>query len=236
MQNPLYGCSYGGLCLLLLKGKSWYGWKYISLDGPMKNLQKLLSKLQQDLFWSDFVHPEYQQILPLITSMAALVEMDYHWVKEEKYKHPEYPHEALQRVNENKDESIMDFQKSPEPRKVQPVVRAVPPIYVKHRVPIFISPSSTRGEKRKASGSSAHNSQPFSGVSLSHEPHHGSLTVRFSAWTESFSELSLFFQVQKRGMSEISETSRDTDSNRMVCFTITINVSLYWFVIIFLLV
>jgi len=118
--------------------------------------------------------------------MAALIEMDYHWVKEEKYKHPENLLDALQRVIlnfvlEKKDASFMDFQKSPEPRKVQPMVRAVPPIYVKHRVPVFISPSSTRGEKRKVSGSSAHNSQPLSGVSLSHEPHYGSITVRFSA-------------------------------------------------------
>ena len=73
-------------------------WRYISLDGPMKNHQRLLSMLQQDLFRSDFVHPEYQQVLPLITSMAILIETDNHWVKEEKYKHPEYLHGALQRV------------------------------------------------------------------------------------------------------------------------------------------
>lgn len=123
----------------------------------------------------------------------------------------------------------MDLQKSPEPRQVQPVVLAVPPIYVKHCVHVLVLSSSTRGEKRKASCSSAHDSQPISGsgVSLSHEPHHGNLTVRFAARTESFAELSLFFQVRRRGMSEVPETSKDIDSNRIVCFTITINVSLY---------
>jgi len=50
--------------------------------------------------------------------MAKLIREDYHWVKEEKYKHPEYLHDALQRVIlnfalENKDAPFMDLQKNP---------------------------------------------------------------------------------------------------------------------------
>jgi len=160
-------------------------WKYFSSEAPKDiHRQKLLYMLQNDLFRSDFVHPEYQQLLPLITSMAALIETDYYWVKEDKYKHPEYLHDALQRVIlnfllENKDASFMDLRKSPEPRQVEPVVLAVPPIYVEPRVPAFVSPSSNGGKKRKASGSSVHDSQPQSSISSSREPRCGSFTVRF---------------------------------------------------------
>ena len=65
-------------------------------------------------FQNDFIHPEYDQLLPLIISMAALIREDYHWVKEEKYRHPEYLHDALQHVIlnfvlENKDVPFIDL-------------------------------------------------------------------------------------------------------------------------------
>ena len=149
-------------------------WSCFSLEEQIwLNRQKLLSALQYNEFQDEIVHPEYDQLFPLVKSMAKLIQEDYHWVKEEKYKHPEYLHDALQRVIlnfvfENKDDPFMDRQKSPEPRQVRGVAPAAPRIYVESCV--FASSSSTQGKKRKVSGS----------VSLSHEPHHDSLTVRFS--------------------------------------------------------
>jgi len=160
-------------------------WSYFSLEEQIWfNRQKLLSALQYDAFRDDIVHPEYDRLFPLVKSMAKLIREDYHWVKEEKYKHPEYLHDALQRVIlnfllENKDASFMDLKKSPEPRQVRWVAPVAPPIYVKPRVPVFASSSSTRGKKRKASGSSVHDSQPQSSISSSREPRCGSFTVRF---------------------------------------------------------
>ena len=94
--------------------------------GHWFNHQKLLSALQYDEFQDEIAHPEYDRLFPFVKNMAKLIREDYHWVKEEKYKHPEYLHDALQRVIlnfalENKDAPFMDLQKSPEPRQVRGV-------------------------------------------------------------------------------------------------------------------
>ena len=118
-------------------------WSCFSLEDQIWfNCQKLLCTLQYNEFQADFVYPGYDQLFPLMRSMVTLIEMDYHWVKEEKYRHPEYLHDTLQRVIlnfvlENKDAPFMNLEKSPEPRQV----RQMP------RTPVFFLSSSPQGKK-----------------------------------------------------------------------------------------
>ena len=89
-------------------------WCLISSKDPTDGYRDgLLHMLKYSNYWEEFVDPEYRQLMPLVKSMAALIKEDYHWVKEEKYKHLEYLHDALQRlilgfVLENKEASFMD--------------------------------------------------------------------------------------------------------------------------------
>ena len=104
-------------------------WSLISSDDSPGNHRYMLFTMldcEDEKFQHDFIHPAYHQLLSLIISMAALIRKDYYWVKEEKYRHPEYLRDALQRlilnfVLENKDAPFMDLQKLPEPRQVKNV-------------------------------------------------------------------------------------------------------------------
>ena len=69
--------SYGGIF-------PWTVWWEI--------IAKIALYAPKDIFRCDFVHPEYQGILP---SMTALIKIDYPCPKEEKDKHPEYLHDAI---------------------------------------------------------------------------------------------------------------------------------------------
>jgi len=113
--------------------------------------------------------------------MATLIKKDYHWVKEEKYKHPEYLLDALQRVIlnfvlENKEASFMDLQKNIEYRQVEPLILELPEC-VRRRERLLYPPASTPGRKRKATGSSVHETQLLSTVSCSGESSHDKLMV-----------------------------------------------------------
>jgi len=133
---------------------------------------------------NDFVHPEFHQLLPLLASMARLIRRDYHWVKEEKYKHPEYLHDALQRVIlnfllENKDASFMDLRKSPANREVQmintPAPLAAPIIEVRRS-------ASVRNKKKKATKSSVNDLRRLALVASSRRFDDSSLKVCFVSW------------------------------------------------------
>ena len=175
-------------------------WSLIS-DGSVGNHHHILLSMldcKDEDFQNDFIHPEYDQLLPLIISMAALIREDYHWVKEEKYRHPEYLHDALQRVIlnfvlENKDAPFMDLQKLPESRQVEQVFVAPPSIDV---APVDVRPFSSRGKKRKAVDSSVYVAQLLSGVSSSHESGFGSLMVCCIACTVSLTDLSWFSRLR----------------------------------------
>ena len=125
------------------------------------------------------MHPEYRQLLPLIQSMLILIQRDYHWVKEEKYKHPEYLHDALQRVVlnfvlENKEASFMDLQKSPEYRPLKIINNPAPlsAATTEHRRCISIL-----GRKGKATSSTAPGIQRLSLASSVHKSGLGRLKV-----------------------------------------------------------
>jgi len=166
-----------------------------SAGGRHHLILNLLDCEDEGEFRNDYIHPEYHQLLPLIISMAALIRKDYHWVKEEKYRHPEYLHDALQRVIlnfvlENKDAPFMDLQKLPEPRQVENVFVEPPPV---NPALVFVCPSSSRGEKRKAAGSSVHGAHLLSDVPSSHKSGCGSLIVCYIACIASLTE---FFPVK----------------------------------------
>jgi len=68
-------------------------WCLISSKDPTDGYRdRLLHMLKYSDYWEEFVDPGYLQLMPLVKSMAVLIKEDYHWVKEEKYKHPEYLH------------------------------------------------------------------------------------------------------------------------------------------------
>ena len=157
-------------------------WSLISSDGPAGNYRdRLLHTLKYRSSRKEFVHPEYCQLMPLVRSMATLIKKDYHWVKEEKYKHPEYLLDALQRVIlnfvlENKEASFMDLQKNIEYRQVEPLILELPEC-VRRRERLLYPPASTPGRKRKATGSSVHETQLLSTVSCSGESSHDKFMV-----------------------------------------------------------
>ena len=123
MQNPLSFFSSGGSCLLRPKGRIlWALVESFGTTSPWKIRSGLIAKncsVHSNMMNSRMQsHPEYDRLFPLVKSMGKLIREDYHWVKEEKYKHPEYLHDALQRVIlnfalENKDAPFMDLQKNP---------------------------------------------------------------------------------------------------------------------------
>ena len=158
-------------------------WRLISSDDPADGYRdRLLRSLQFSDCWEDFVDPEYRQLMPLVESMATLIKEDYHWVKEEKYKHPEYLHDALQRVIlkfvlENKEASFMDLQKSTEHRQVEQVFIAPPQIHRRSPSPLVVPLASTRGKKRKATSPNMYATQPLSAASLGDKSGHDNLMV-----------------------------------------------------------
>ena len=158
-------------------------WRLISSDDPADGYRnRLLRSLQFSDYWEDFVDPEYRQLMPLVKSMAALIKEDYHWVKEEKYKHPEYLLDALQRiilnfVFENKEASFMDLQKSTECRQVEQNFIAPPQMYRWSPSLLFFRLASTRGQKRKATGSGMQGTQLLSAGSSSNRSGHDKLMV-----------------------------------------------------------
>jgi len=87
---------------------------------------------------------------------------------------------------ENKDAPFMDLQKLPEPRQVGAPFPAPPPINVP---PVIVSPSSSQGKKRKATGSSVHGTQLLLGVPSSHKSGCGSLMVCCIACTVSLTDI-----------------------------------------------
>jgi len=151
-------------------------WRSLSSQGWTRRTRyELTILLKDDDLEGGFVHPEYRQFLPLVKSMLNLIQSDYHWVKEEKYKHPEYLHDALQRVIlnyvlENKEASFMDLQKSPEYRPVKIINEPAPlsAATTEHRRCISIL-----GRKRKAASSTA----PGILASSIHKSHLGRLQV-----------------------------------------------------------
>lgn len=171
-------------------------WSLISSDdSPGNHHHMLLTMLdcEDEKFQHDFIHPAYHQLLPLVISTVTLIRKDYHWVKEEKYRHPEYLHDALQRlilnfVLENKYTSFMDLQKLPEPRQVRHALVGPPPINVKPPSPVLVTLPSSRGKKSKAAGSSAHETQVLSGVSSNPKSVYGSLMVCYIACIASLTE------------------------------------------------
>jgi len=134
----------------------YFVWDAIS-NGSVGSQHHLLLVLldceDEEDFRNDYIHSEYHQLLPLIISMAALIRKHYHWVKEEKYRHPEYLHDALQRVIlnfvlENKDAPFMDLQKLPESRQVRHALVGSPPINAKPPSPVLVTLSSSRKGRR----------------------------------------------------------------------------------------
>ena len=158
-------------------------WRMISSDDPADGYRdRLLRSLQFSDCWEDFVDPGYLQLMPLVKSMAALIKEDYHWVKEEKYKHPEYLHDALQRlildfVLEHKEASFMDLQKSTEYRPVEQVFIAPSQIYRQSPSSLFVPLAFTRSKKRKVTSSGMHGTQLLSAVSPSDKSGHDDLMV-----------------------------------------------------------
>ena len=158
-------------------------WRLISSDDPADGYRnRLLRSLQFSDYWEDFVDPEYRQLMPLVKSMAALIKEDYHWVKEEKHKHPEYLLDALQRiilnfVLENKEASFMDLQKSIEYRQVEQNFIAPPQMYRWSPSLLFFRLASTRGQKKKATGSGMQGTQLLSAGSSSDRSGHDKLMV-----------------------------------------------------------
>ena len=136
-------------------------WSLISSDGPAGNYcDQLLHTLKYCSFWKEFVYPEYRQLMPLVRSMAMLIKKDYYWVKEEKYKYPEYLLDALQCVIlnfvlENKEASFMDLQKNIEYRQVELLILELPEC-IRRCEHLLYLPASTLGRKRKATSSSMH--------------------------------------------------------------------------------
>ena len=104
----------------------------------------------------------------------------------------------------------MDLQKLPEPRQVENVFVAPPPINV---APVIGLPSSSQGKKRKATGSSVHGTQPLLGAPSSHKSGCGSLMVCYIACIVSLTE---FFQAENDSVSMAPGTSRDIDGGRVV--------------------
>jgi len=147
-------------------------WRSLSSQGWTRRPRHELTILLQD---NDpeggLVHPEYRQLLPLVESMLNLIQSDYHWVKEEMYKHPEYLHDALQRVIlnfvlENKEAPFMDLQKSPEYRPVEIINKPAPLSAATTERRRFMS---IRGTKRKATNSTASGLQCSSLASSLHK-------------------------------------------------------------------
>ena len=234
MGNPLSWFSSGGLCLLLPKAKGWCtSTRCLSSQGWTRRTRyELTILLKDDDLEGGFVHPEYRQFLPLVKSMLNLIKSDYHWVKEEKYKHPEYLHDALQRVIlnfvlENKEASFMDLQKSPEYRPVK---------IINEPAPLSAATTERRrcisilGRKRKATSSTAPGIQRLSLASSIHKSHLGRLQVCRVAWTVSTIELRLFPQVRRARMPATAESFRDTGGHRKVYEISIIHTSPYWFV------
>jgi len=179
MQNLLSGFFAGGLYMLSLKEKSQRA--LVRLCGALspRTIQRTVIVID---CWEDFVDPEYRQLMPLVKSMATLIKEDYHWVKEEKYKHPEYLHDALQRVIlkfvlENKEASFMDLQKSTEHRQVEQVFIAPPQIYRRSPPPLFVPLASTRDKKRKATSPNMYGTQLLSAASHGDKSGHDNLMV-----------------------------------------------------------
>jgi len=156
-------------------------WSCTILDETGIDRQRLFTMLREEDLKYDFAHPEYHPLLQLLTSMTTLIQTDYHWVAEEKYKHPEYLHDALQRVIlnfllENKEESFMDLQKSPAYREVK-IMNTPAPLSgptTNHR-----RSASARKNKRKVTKSTAHGIQHLALASSPHKSGHGSLKVSF---------------------------------------------------------
>jgi len=155
-------------------------WRSLSSQGwTRRTFSEFTILLEDNDPEGGLVHPEYRQLLPLIQSMLDLIQRDYHWVKEEKYKHPEYLHDALQRVVlnfvlENKEVSFMDLQKSPEYRPVKIINNPAPlsAATTEHRRCISIL-----GRKRKATSSTAPGIQRLSLASSVHKSGLGRLKV-----------------------------------------------------------
>ena len=167
--------------------------------------------------------------------MATLIKEDYHWVKEEKYKHLEYLHDALQRVIlkfvlENKEASFMDLQKSTEHRQVEQVFIAPPQIYRRSPPPMFVPLASTRDKKRKATSPNMYGTQLLSAASHGDKSGHDNLMVCLIAWVVSSAKL-CFIQAESGSVSVISERSGDIDGDKMVCLIVTASAFVYWLII-----
>ena len=206
-------------------------WGSLSSQGWTRRTRyELTILLKDDDPEGGFVHPEYRQLLPLVESMLNLIQSDYHWVKEEKYKHPEYLHDALQRVIlnfvlENREASFMDLQKSPEYRPVKIINEPAPlsAATTEHRRCISIL-----GRKRKATSSTAPGIQRLSLASSVHKSHLGRLQVCCVAWIVPTIELWLFSQAGRARMPAAAESSRDTGGHRKVYFIFTVHTSHYF--------
>jgi len=156
-------------------------WSCTTSDEMGIDRQRLFAMLENKHLQNDFAHPKYRPLLQLLTSMTDLIQTDYHWVAEKEYKHPEYLHDALQRVIlnflfENKEESFMDLRKSPAYREVKKMNTPAPlsgPTTDRRRS------ASARKNKRKVTKSTAHGMQHLALASSPHKSGHGSLKVSF---------------------------------------------------------
>ena len=161
-------------------------WSIISSKEGSQHPQRF-STLEDHEAQKDFVHPELHQLSPLLASMARLIRGYFHWVKEEQYKHPEYLHDALQRiilnfVLENKDAPFIDLRKSPAYRGAKMINTPAPlaaPVIEDRRS------ASVRNNKRKATKSSVNDLRRLSLISSARKFGHGSPEVCFVSWITS---------------------------------------------------
>lgn len=111
---------------------------------------------------------------------------------EERYKHPEHLHGALQRVILN---SVLGNKDGSS--KTSWIHRFSWQCH-QYMLSILPLPSSSRLRKRKTTNSSVHDMELLSGVSSNYRSGYGSLTVRFIAQNLSFTMLSLFFRYPRK--------------------------------------
>ncbi|KJA13912.1 hypothetical protein HYPSUDRAFT_49536 [Hypholoma sublateritium FD-334 SS-4] len=77
--------------------------------------------------------PSYDALRNLLNNMASYLDHDLHWATEAPFNHPEFLHEALQRLilnflADNKDEDFMLLPTSGKPRELQEPLRYAEPV------------------------------------------------------------------------------------------------------------